>query len=241
MLSLIDTLLPTVPVELNSNHNSKNLENNANNKSKKMKLKRKKSHISKNSSTSPTPSSASASDNDNIKKKSRHDNDNKDIKSLSMMASDNNNNNNNNTVTMTTTTTTTKTTTTTTGNNISPRLNLSASATGHNPYAKPKKLNDITAPKNARLLLKLAQTMLPSLLNVYSSVRSVSVYILCLSILNKILFWMQSDDLNCLLEPKNQQSQLSEFFASLLSQSDLQIVLLALKMCLDTLKSSCTC
>ncbi len=236
LLSLIDTLLPTVPVELNSNHNSKNLENNASNKSKKMKLKRKKSHISKNSSTSPTPSSASASDNDNIKKKSRHDNDNKDIKSLSMMASDNNNNNN--TVTMTTTTTTTKTTTTTTGNNISPRLNLSASATVHNPYAKPKKLNDITAPKNARLLLKLAQTMLPSLLNVYSSVASVSVCTLCLSILNKILFWMQSDDLNCLLEPKNQQSQLSEFFASLLSQSDLQIVLLALKMCLDTLRKA---
>ena len=49
---------------------------------------------------------------------------------------------------------------------------------------------------------------------------------------------MQSGDLNCLLEPKNQQSQLSEFFASLLSQSDLQIVLLALKMCLDTLRKA---
>ena len=106
--------------------------------------------------------------------------------------------------------------------------------------AKPvsDKVLDITAPEKAHLLLKVAQTMLPSLLLVYTSVTSVSVCTLCLSVLNKILYWMQADDLKRLLEPKMQQSRLSEFLASLLSQSDLQIVLLALKMCLHTLKKA---
>ena len=102
----------------------------------------------------------------------------------------------------------------------------------------PDQVLDITARENAHLLLKVAQTMLPSLLLVYTSVTSVSVCTLCLSVLDKILYWIHADDLKRLLEPKVQQSQLSEFLASLLSQSDLQIVLLALKMCLHTLKKA---
>lgn len=249
-LLLIDALLPTVPVELNHKSNNNN-EDNSNNRTKH--LKRKKNHISRNSNASPISSSSftnsdNNSRNSNTSPMSSSSLTNGDNKNKKKVKHDNNVSFMMTSLDATTTSTTTTTTTAAAVNNNGdaieqnePNNNNSSTkppSIRQHPYKRSKALVDITTPKNAHLLLKLAQTMLPSLLYVYSSVASVSVCTLCLSILHKILYWMQGDDLKNLLGSKSQQSQLSEFFASLLSQSDLQIVLLALKMCLDTLKKA---
>ena len=91
---------------------------------------------------------------------------------------------------------------------------------------------------NAQAFIGFAETMVPTLLRVYNSAVNVSVRVQCLTTLHKLLYWTQSAAFANIFSQSEHSSEMSEFVASLLSQADLQIVIVALKMAVLALKKA---